>query len=182
VGDSSSADTPLHDAMRPLVASALDDVLSALPPSDPTGTVKSIRSGTATLDFGRTVGLEPDDVLEVMDAKGNGIAQLRVDTVSETSSTAKLVTGSSEVSGKGVRYLGSPFDGPKAPAISEPVRTVTVARATEGRKGPGMSFEKAGAAAKGSSYRQVYLVGNWVKVTSSRGETYWLPANSVTFE
>lgn len=181
VGDTASADTPLHDAVRQLVANGLDDLLDRLPRADSAGTVKSFRAGVATLDIGRTVGLAPDDVVEVIDGE-NGIAQLVVQSVQDSTSTAKLVAGSNDLLGKSVRYLGSPFSGSTAPALTEPVRTVRVARATEGRRGPGRSFEKTATPAPGTTYRQTYVIGPWVRVTGPRGENFWLPTDSVTFE
>ena len=173
VGQLLTADTPLADTVRYVVAAAADEVLNATESLEPEMAIRSVAGDDATLDAGRNVGIAADDVFDILDG-GRVIARAHVESVQENSATATIKPSNANVAGKQLRYAGiKRGERPTQPAaITE--RSTRVRYSTDAREGPGTSFKTASPVGVGTELRIVYTVGSWSRVRVG-DRTVWVP-------
>ena len=170
-----SADTPLADTVRYILAASADEVLRSADSLDPEITARSMAGDIAVLDGGRNVGVAQDDIFEIVDGN-RAIARARIETVQDTTATAVVKPPDVDVAGKPLRYLGVKRGETAGGGVSP--RTARTKQNAESREGPGNSFRAAGSVLAGSELRLLYTVGTWSRVRVG-DRRVWVPTSAL---
>lgn len=179
-GDLVATDTPIAEVMRTVVAQSVEEVMRSLAISQPQVTVRSIRNDLATLDSGRNIRITPDDVFDVYDGT-QMVARLRVESVQETTASARVLAGSQNLAGRPARYAGTIAGSPSDVALPDIGRTAVMRVKAEAKDGPGTNFKTVATVAAGAKGRHLYTVAGWTKFQNG-SSSMWVPTSAVTFE
>jgi hypothetical protein len=176
-GDLLNTDTPQSDVIRNVVGLAVDDIMRALATADAEISVKSAKGQVVTLDAGRNANVAPDDVFDIIDGD-RAIARVRVDSVQDGTSVARLISGETALAGKRARYAGTDItnDASAIPQLS--TRSAVVRAQTEAREAPGASFKTVAVLKPGVRATYLYSVGSWSKVTNGDAPM-WVLTNTI---
>lgn len=177
MGDLLAHDTPLADVIRHVVGQAADDVMRALQAVEPEVTVKSVKTDIVTLDAGRNANIAVDDVLDIVDA-GQAIGRVRIDAVTDTTASGRLLSGTAITPGKSAKFAGSVVLAESITPAATPDRWATVRQKIDVKDAPGMSFKTVATATPGLKLQYLYSVGTWSKVRNG-STTWWIPAATI---
>jgi FHA domain len=176
-GDLLVGDTPPADAMRQIVAGSADAILRTAEALEPEILIRTARGDSVAIDAGRNANVGPDDIFDVVDA-GRVIGRVRVDVVQDATATARVLSSSSPLLGKRLRYAGTAVAENKPAETTRSDRFGTIRAKTDIREGPGLSFKTTGSIGPDTAVRVIYTVGPWARIEYGHAAA-WVPVSTL---
>lgn len=174
-------ETPLAGVVRQVAASAVEDTLRSLSNNPGEVVIKGVKNDLVTIEGGRNMDLAPDDAFDVMEGSTN-LGRVRIESVQETSSTGRLISGTRELAGKRAQFAGTIVrTGDPTPAPLAADRYAVVRNKAEAKDGPGLAFKTTTTLAKGTRGKVLYSIGGWTRLQAGSSH-HWIRTSAIDFE